>query len=110
MLKEEFEQLAMREHGTITSRLYDAIESYYMSDSYYHQQFGGVDEDKYQFVKRVFGGKVNTPKSVMKKITAEAIRENRWCLRNHNLTEQELKQMDERLTEHYQFLATCKCI
>lgn len=105
MLKQEFEQLAMRT-GTITSRLYDAIESYYMSDSYYHQQFGGVDEDKYQFVKRVFGGKVNTPKSIMKKITAEAIRENRWCLRNHNLTEQELKQMDERLTEHYQFLAT----
>lgn len=107
MLKQEFEQLAMRT-GTITSRLYDAIESYYMSDSNYHQQFGGVDENKYQFVKRVFGGKVNTPKSIMKKITAEAIRENRWCLRNHNLTEQELKQMDERLTEHYQFLATCK--
>lgn len=106
MLKQEFEQLAMRGHGTITGGLYDAIEKYYMSNSYYHQQFGGVDEDKYQFVKRVFGGKVNTPKSIMKKITAEAIRENRWCLRNHNLTEQELKQVDERLTEHYQFLAT----
>lgn len=110
MLKEEFEQLAMRGHGTITAMLYDAIERYYMSNSYYHQQFGGVDEDKYQFVKRVFGGKVNTPKSIMKKITAEAIRENRWCLRNQNLTEQELKQMDERLTEHYQFLATCNYI
>ena len=109
MLKQEFEQLAMRT-GTITSRLYDAIESYYMSGSYYHQQFGGVDEDKYQFVKRVFGSKVNTPKSIMKKITAEAIRANRWCLRNQNLTEQELKQMDERLTEHYQFLATCNYI
>lgn len=108
MLKEEFEKLAMRGHGTITDSLYEEIERYYMSESYYHQQFGGVNEDKYQFVKRVFGGKVNTPKSVMKKITAEAIRENRWCLRNHNLTEQELKQMDERLTEHYQFLATCK--
>ena len=92
--------------GTITSRLYAAFESDYMSDSYYHQQFGGQNEDKFSFVKRVFGGKVNTPKSIMKKITAEAIRENRWCLRNHNLTEQELKQMDERLTEHYQFLAT----
>lgn len=110
MLKEEFEQLAMRGHGTITSMLYDAIESYYMSTSYYHKQFGVVNEDKYQFVKRIFGGKVNTPRSIMKKITAEAIRENRWCLRNHNLTEQELKQMDERLTEHYQFLAKCNYI
>lgn len=107
MLKEEFEQLAMSGHGTITGGLYEAIERYYMSESYYYRQFGGVNEDKYQFVKRVFGGKVNTPKSVMKKITAEAIRENRWCLRNHNLTEQELMQMDERLTEHYQYLATC---
>ena len=107
MLKEEFEQLAMRGHGTISGCLYDAIECYYMSDSYYHEHHGGLNEDKYQFVKRVFGGKVNTPKSVTKKITAEAIRENRWCLRNHNLTEQELKQMDERLMEHYQFLATC---
>ena len=110
MLQEEFEQLAMRGHGTITARLYDAIESYYMSDSYYHQQFGGQNEDKFSFVKRVFGGKVNTPKSIMKKITAEAIRANRWCLRNHNLTEQELMQMDERLTDHYQFLATCNYI
>ena len=106
MLKEEFEKLAMRGHGTITVNLYEAIERYYMSESYYHQQFGGVNEDKYQFVKRVFGGK----ESITKKITAEAIRENRWCLRNHNLTEQELKQMDERLTEHYQFLATCNYI
>ena len=108
-MKEEFEKLAMKS-GTITSALYEAIENYYMSDSCYHQQFGGVTEDKYQFVKRVFGGKVNTPKSIMKKITSEAIRENRWCLRNHNLTEQELKQMDERLTEHYQFLAKCNYI
>ena len=110
MLKEEFEQLAMRGHGTITAMPYDAIESYYISDSYYHQQFGGQNENKFSFVKRVFGGKVNTPKSIMKKITAEAIRANRWCLRNHNLTEQELKQMDERLTEHYQFLAKCNYI
>ena len=107
MLKEEFEQLAMRGHATITSSLYDAIECFYMSDSYYHEHHGGLHEDKYQFIKRVFGGKVNTPKSIMKKITAEAIRENRWCLRNHNITEAKLVQMDERLTDHYQFLATC---
>ena len=40
MLKEEFEKLAMRGHGTITGALYDAIEEYYMSDSYYHKLGG----------------------------------------------------------------------
>lgn len=106
MLKEEFEALAIRGNGTITGTLYDAIEVYYMSDNYYHEQHGGLNEDKYQFVKRVFGGKVNTPKSVLKKITAEAIRENRWCLRNQNKTETELAKMDKCLSDHYQFLAT----
>lgn len=37
MLKEEFEKLAMRGHGTITVNLYEAIERYYISESYYHQ-------------------------------------------------------------------------
>lgn len=80
MLKREFEQLALRKSVCISSMLYASIEAFYMSDNWYRQKHGGVAESKQDFVKRVFGGKVNTPASIVRKITAEACKENRWCL------------------------------
>lgn len=68
MTKSEFEQLAIRNNaGTITLPLYETIERFYMSESKYHQTHGGINETKQEFVKRVFGGKVNTPKTILKK-------------------------------------------
>lgn len=108
MLKREFEQLALRKNVEISSMLYDSIEAFYMSDSWYHQKHGGIEESKQDFVKRVFGGKVNTPAAIVRKITAEACKENRWCLAGGSATEEELTAMDTRLAEHYQALARMK--
>jgi hypothetical protein len=79
MLKQEFEALALRNNKTISGLLYDTIERYYMSDNVFHGQFGGWNETKQAFVKRVFGGKVNTPKSIMQKMAAESCKENRYA-------------------------------
>ena len=54
-----------------------------------------------------FGGKVNTPRSITRKLTEESIRENRWFLRSHNLPESRLKEMDRALRHHFAVLATC---
>ena len=101
MMKHEFEALAIRGTETISPVLYGTIERMYNSDNEYHERHGGVDESKHDFVKRVFGGKVNTAQSVLKKITAEVIRENRWALRgNLSATDARLAEMDAKIAEH----------
>lgn len=108
MLKSEFEQLALRKPGAkIGFYLYCVIEQYYMDDSEYHRLHGGANEDKRSFVKRVFGGKVNTPRSIVRKLTKEAIAANRWDLQGTRVTEERLKEMDAILHEHYETLAKC---
>lgn len=107
MLKSEFERLALRGNATIGVYIYRAIERYYMSDDDYHRLHGGPQEDKRNFVRRVFGGKVNTPRSIVRKFAEESIRENRWFLRSHNLPESRLKEMDRVLRHHFAVLATC---
>ena len=105
MLQHEFEKLALRGNATISNALYEAIEAIYMSDNYYHQRHGGTHESKQNFVKRDFGGRVNTPLTIIKKITAEAIRENHYCLQGTSTTKSQLDAMDTRLTEYYQTLS-----
>ena len=69
----EFGQLAIRNNaGEIILPLYETIEKFYMSGSEYHQIHDGINETKQEFVKRVFGVKANTPKTILKKIIAEA--------------------------------------
>lgn len=102
MTKCEFETLAMRGNAEIGYMMYESIERFYMSDNHYHAAHGGIDETKQDFVKRVFGGKVNTPKTIADKVAAEAIKENRWCLRgNPTATKDRLDNMDALIIEHY---------
>ena len=105
MLHEEFEALALRGNATIGADMYDSIERFYMSDSDYHREHGGRNETKQEFVKRVFGGKVNTPKTIAAKIAAESIKENRWCLRfqilKNQISKKRLDEMDTLIEEHY---------
>ena len=110
MTKAEFEKLAIRNNKEITFPLYETIERFYMSDNEYHQTHGGVNETKQEFVKRVFGGKVNTPKTILKKIIAEAIRENTWCLRFTSNTKADYDRMNACIEEHYTFLAATQYI
>lgn len=77
-----------------------------MSENEYHQTHGGIDETKQDFVKRVFGGKVNTPKTILEKIIAESIRENTWCLRNTKNTKSDYDRMNTCIKEHYTFIAS----
>ena len=106
MTKAEFEGLALRGNATISGLLYDTIERFYMSENDYHRYHGGIYETKQEFVKRVFGGKVNTPKTVLRKITEESQRENRWCLRgNKSATKDRLDEMDALITEHYYWMS-----
>ena len=104
MLKEEFEMLAIKGHGTISADLYDAIERFYMSENNYHATHGGLNEDKFQFVQRIFGGKVNTPAGVLRKIIAEAIKENRWFLEGKE-SPARMKEMDQAIRRHYRNMA-----
>ena len=99
MMKSEFEALALRNDATIGPALYEAIERFYTSENDYHATHGGLYETKQQFVKRVFGGKVNTPHSIAVKIAAESIRENRWFLTSTN--EERLQEMDKAIKNHY---------
>ena len=99
MMKHEFEALALRGSAEIGPMMYDAIERFYMSDSDYHAQFGGRDESKQDFVTRVFGGKVNTPKSIARKIADESNRENRWCLRGNAAAD--VDHHETLIREHY---------
>ena len=102
MMKSEFEALAIRNGETIGPEMYAAIERFYLSENEYHAAHGGIYENKRDFVKRVFGGKVNTPRTVCEKIAAESIKENRWALRgNRTATKTELDRMDAAILEHY---------
>lgn len=102
MTRQEFEALAIRENGgAISAVLYDTIERYYMSDNHYHDAHGGADESKQDFVKRVYGGKVNTAASILKKTIAEAQKENRYALQgNPSATKTRLDDMDRLIAEH----------
>lgn len=101
MMKHEFEALAIRGADTISPVLYSTIERMYSSDNDYHAAHGGIYETKTEFVKRVFGGKVNTAKTILAKITAEAIKENRYALRGcPSVTDERLTEMDAAITAH----------
>ena len=106
MMKHEFEELALRGNAEIGPLMYQSIERYYMSDNQYHRLHGGQDEDKKHFVKRVFGGKVNTPKTIARKIADEANRANRWSLKN--APKDRLDEMEMLIREHYQSLLKFK--
>ena len=105
MMKSEFENLAIRGNVEISFPLYEAIERLYTSDNEYHQEHGGIYETKQEFVKRVFGGKVNTPKTILKKTIDEIIRENTWCLRFNNVSKTRLDEMNTAIEEHYTWLS-----
>lgn len=101
MMKSEFEALALRGHAQIGAEMYRSIERYYVSDNDYHRSHGGIYETKQEFVKRVFGGKVNSPRTIAEKIAREAIRENRFALLGCDVSPEQLKAMDEKILEHY---------
>lgn len=101
MMKYEFERLAMRNNQEIGPEMYRSIEHFYNSENDYHAAHGGIYEDKFDFVRRVFGGKVNTRKSIALKIAAESIRENRYALLGTGVTEERLKEMDAMIMQHY---------
>lgn len=102
MMKSEFEAMALRGNETIGQMMYDSIEHFYTSDNDYHKTHGGVDESKQEFVKRVFGGKVNTPKTIAEKLAKESIAENRYALRgNDTATKTVLDEHDRLITQHY---------
>jgi hypothetical protein len=105
MMKQEFEALAIRGDETISQVLYDTIERMYNSDNDYHAAHGGVDESKHDFVKRVFGGKVNTKKSILNKLVAECIRENRYALLGCSVTEERLAEMDSMIADNLRWQA-----
>ena len=101
-MKHEFEALALRNNAEIGVEMYASIERFYLCDNDYHRTHGGIYETKQEFVKRVFGGKVNTPRTIAQKIAAESIRENRWALQgNANATKERLDEMDAVITDHY---------
>jgi hypothetical protein len=106
MMKEEFEALALRGNAEIGLMMYESIERFYTSDNDYHNRFGGRNESKQDFVKRVFGGKVNTPKTIAAKIASESIKENRWCLQGHD--KKRLDEMDVLIQEHYETMLKYK--
>lgn len=109
MLKEEFEILAIRDNSPkheISGLLYDTIERFYTSDNDYHRTHGGINETKQEFVKRVFGGKVNTPRTILAKIIAESCRENRDALQyNDAANKKRLDEMDVCIAENYTWRA-----
>lgn len=105
MMKFEFEALAMRNGETISPVLYDTIERMYTSENDYHAAHGGTNESKTDFIRRVFGGKVNTAKSILKKITAEVIAENRYCLLGCSVDNKRLSEMETAIKQHLEWEA-----
>lgn len=99
MLKQEFERLAMKNDATIPGYLFDSINRLYMADNNYHVENGGVDESKTDFVKRVFGGKVNTVKTIALKLSKEKIRENDYCVGKFHREDSENHRMAEMIIE-----------
>jgi hypothetical protein len=102
MLKQEFEEMALRNNENIGQMMYNSVEHFYTSDNEYHRTHGGADESKQAFIKRVFGGKVNTPKTIAEKIARESVAENRYALRgNETATKTVLDTHDRLIKEHY---------
>jgi hypothetical protein len=92
MMKEEFERIAGAE---ISSSLYEDIE----------RDYAKSNEDKYEFIGRIFGYK-NTTKSIAIKYAQYIIRENRHALRgNPSATPEKLRGMDELLIARVTWLA-----
>jgi hypothetical protein len=104
MLKQEFEALALRNGETISVLLFETIEHFYMSRNNYHRDNVGIDETKQAFVKMVFGGKVNTKKSVLRKIIAESLKEQIYCIGQFH-TKDEMDETKTLLTEYYSWKA-----
>lgn len=104
MMQHEFEALALRNNATIGPELYNIVERFYTSENDYHKTHGGIYETKYAFVERVFGGKVNTPKTICQKLIREAINENRYALLGRNVSEERLREMDEAISDQYTFI------
>lgn len=101
-MKSEFEEMTLRGNEPIGAMLYESIEHFYISDNDYHRAHGGINETKQEFVKRVFGGKVNTPKTIVEKLTKESIAENRYVLRgNETAAKTVLDEHDRLIKEHY---------
>lgn len=105
MTKTEFEKLAMRNDKSISGLLYERIENFYISENDYHAANGGINESKQDFVKRVFGGKVNTPATIVKKTIIESQKENRYCLLGIDITPERLAEMDYLIADHINTLA-----
>lgn len=99
MNKNEFEKLALRNNETIGVTMYATIERYYIGTNQYHRNNGGIDETKQEFINRVFGGKINTSKTIASKIANESIKENRYLLQGHD--ENRLNEMDILIKEHF---------
>jgi hypothetical protein len=92
MLKEEFEKIAGAE---ISLNLYEDIERFY----------AGTNEDKYEFIGRMFGNK-NTAKSIAVKYARFIIDDNRKALRgNPSATPERLRNLDRLLINHVEWLA-----
>ena len=108
MMKQEFETMAIRSNETISSLLFDTIERFYMSENNYHTYHGGIDETKQEFVNRVFGGKVNTARTIALKTLQESIRENTYCIGDH-ASKERLMQMNAAMAEHMAYEAIEKC-
>ncbi len=78
MTLNEFDKMTMLFHGQIPPELYAVIEHLYMADDDYHAAHGGVDESKVDFCQRVFGGQVNSPRSLVAKLVKEYRKIRRW--------------------------------
>lgn len=83
MTKREFELMALKEEEPIPQTLYEKIEAFYMADDAYHKEFGGYRESKQDFVRRVYGGKVNTREMILQKTIEEATRELTYYANPH---------------------------
>jgi len=102
VIKYEFEKLALRGNEEIGADMYESVEYFYMSENNYHVKHGGIDENKMDFVKRVFGGKVNTSKTIAKKLADESVRENNWALRgNEGCDKKKLAHYERLIRYHY---------
>lgn len=104
MTHQEFTTLTMREGQSINTDLYQIVEYFYMSDNNYHRYNNpqGIDEDKQSFCKRVYGGKVNTAKTILAKTISESQKENRYALQgNASVTKTELDRHDRLIANQY---------
>lgn len=104
MMKSELEALIMRNGEELPQMAFEAAERHYMTDNTYHQHNNphGSNETKQAFARRVFGGRVNTLRTVALKLAREAIRENEYCLRGCRVHEDaaEMARMNHLIAEH----------